>query len=67
MSRGIFRFADVDLADQSPSPGLGEHNTEILENLLGISGETIKNMELEEIIGTVPLTGSDAGGSRRQT
>ncbi len=67
MSRGIFRFADVDLADQSPSPGLGEHNTEILENLLGVSGETIKNMELEEIIGTVPLTGSDAGGSRRQT
>jgi crotonobetainyl-CoA:carnitine CoA-transferase CaiB-like acyl-CoA transferase len=67
MSRGIFRFADIDLANQSPSPCLGEHNTQILENLLGISGGNIRDMELEKIIGTIPLTGSDAGGSRRQT
>ena len=67
MSRGIFKFADTTLSNQRHSPCLGEHNTQILQNLLGISHENISGMEINEIIGTLPLSGSDTGGSRRQT
>jgi len=67
MSRGIFKFADTTLSNQRHSPCLGEHNTQILQNLLGISHENINGMEINEIIGTLPLSGSDTGGSRRQT
>ena len=67
MSRGIFKFADTTLSNQRHSPCLGEHNTQILQNLLGISHENINDMEINEIIGTLPLSGSDTGGSRRQT
>ena len=67
MSRGIFKFADTELSNQRHSPCLGEHNTQILQNLLGISHENVNDMEINEIIGTVPLSGSDTGGSRRQT
>ena len=67
MSRGIFKFADITLSNQRHSPCLGEHNTQILQNLLGISHENVNDMEINEIIGTLPLSGSDTGGSRRQT
>ena len=67
MSRGIFKFADTKLSNQRHSPCLGEHNTQILQNLLGISHENVNDMEINEIIGTLPLSGSDTGGSRRQT
>ena len=67
MSRGIFKFADTKLSNQRHSPCLGEHNTQILQNLLGISHEDVNDMEINEIIGTLPLSGSDTGGSRRQT
>lgn len=67
MSRGIFKFADITLSNQRHSPCLGEHNTQILQNLLGISDKNLNDMEINEIIGTLPLSGSDTGGSRRQT
>ena len=67
MSRGIFKFADTTLSNQRHSPCLGEHNTQILQNLLGISHQNVNDMEINEIIGTLPLSGSDTGGSRRQT
>ena len=67
MSRGIFKFADITLSNQRHSPCLGEHNTQILQNLLGISDKNLNDMEINETIGTLPLSGSDTGGSRRQT
>jgi len=67
MSRGIFKFADTTLSNQRHSPCLGEHNTQIFQDLLGISHENVNDMEINEIIGTLPLSGSDTGGSRRQT
>ena len=67
MSRGIFKFADITLSNQRHSPCLGEHNTQILQNLLGISDKNLNDMEINEIIGTLPLSGSDTGGSRRKT
>jgi hypothetical protein len=37
----------------------------ILKEVLGYGENKINLLEANEIIGTVPLTGSDMGGSRR--
>ena len=42
----------------SPAPGLGEHNHDVLGELLGLSAQEIATLEAQGIIGTRP-TGSD--------
>jgi len=42
----------------SPAPGLGEHNHDVLGELLGLSAQEIATLEEQGIIGTRP-TGSD--------
>jgi crotonobetainyl-CoA:carnitine CoA-transferase CaiB-like acyl-CoA transferase len=37
-----------------PAPNLGEHNTEVLTRLLGLSPAEIQELEAEGVIGTVP-------------
>ena len=50
---------------QQPSPCLGEHNSHVLEEILGLSSAHLRNLEEKQVIGTVPLEGSDMGGVRR--
>ena len=50
---------------QEPAPCLGEHNSYVLEDILGISSSHLRTLEKEQVIGTVPLEGSDLGGVRR--
>ena len=66
MSGPIFKFwSDESEAKHLPSPCLGQHNSYILEELLGYTENKITALEEYEVIGTEPLFGSDLGGSRR--
>ena len=66
MSGPIFKFwSDESEAKHLPSPCLGQHNSYILEELLGYTENKITELEEYEVIGTEPLFGSDLGGSRR--
>jgi crotonobetainyl-CoA:carnitine CoA-transferase CaiB-like acyl-CoA transferase len=42
-----------------PAPGLGEHNQDILEKLLGLSTQEIAALEAQGVIGTRPVGGGD--------
>ena len=48
-----------------PAPMLGEHNHQLLGDLLGYTPDTLKSLENANIIGTTPLEGADMGGVRR--
>ena len=48
-----------------PAPGLGQHNSHVLEEVLGFTSDEMQELEREKVIGTVPLEGSDMGGVRR--
>jgi crotonobetainyl-CoA:carnitine CoA-transferase CaiB-like acyl-CoA transferase len=48
-----------------PAPCLGEHNSYVLGQVLGLSDAVLGSLEDENVIGTVPLEGSDMGGVRR--
>jgi crotonobetainyl-CoA:carnitine CoA-transferase CaiB-like acyl-CoA transferase len=54
-----FRFAGRDRAGQPwlrrRAPLLGEHNTEILVDILGLSADEVAALEADGVIGTVPL------------
>ena len=66
MTGPIFKFkSDQGRITHNPAPCLGQDNEHILEELLGYSKNTINKFKTDEIIGTVPLPGSDMGGSRR--
>ncbi|MDT3441898.1 CoA transferase [Pseudofrankia sp. BMG5.37] len=47
--------------NRTSAPLLGQHNTEILRDLLGLTDEQIKTLEADGVIGTEP----DAGGRNR--
>ncbi len=49
-----FRYASRKCWIRSPSPTLGQHNREILGELLGLSDAEIERLESEEVIGTRP-------------
>ena len=65
LSGPIWSFAGTYGPAQSPAPCLGEHNTDILGDLLGMPESVLARLEEHQIIGTVPLPGSDMGGVRR--
>ena len=48
-----------------PAPGLGEHNSYVLRDLLGVTDAAYAELEHELVIGDTPLEGSDMGGVRR--
>ena len=50
-----FRFSSFDAAHRRPPPLLGEHNDEILGELLGLTREEIAALEAEGLIGKEPL------------
>ena len=53
--RWPFRFSSIDSAHKRPPPLLGEHNTEVLTSVLGLTEEEIAQLERDEVIGTRPL------------
>lgn len=49
-----FRYQSIDRWTQSPAPTLGQHNHEILSQLLGLSENEILELKRAAIIGTKP-------------
>lgn len=68
MTGPIFKFeSSKGEVIHNPAPCLGQDNMYILKEVLGYSEGKINEFEAKDIIGTVPLPGSDMGGSRRVT
>jgi crotonobetainyl-CoA:carnitine CoA-transferase CaiB-like acyl-CoA transferase len=65
LSGPIWRLAGVEGPVQRPAPCLGEHNRHVLRDMLGMPESALSRREEQDIIGTVPLQGSDMGGVRR--
>ena len=61
----IWKMANRPELRHDPTPGLGEHNDWALGELLGVGSGTLVELELQNIIGSVPLEGADMGGVRR--
>lgn len=49
-----FRYASVDRWVQRPAPKLGEHNREILCDLLGVTDDELASLEADGVIATRP-------------
>ena len=66
MTGPIFKFESSNgHVIHNPAPCLGQDNMYVLKEVLGYGNDKITQFEANEIIGTVPLPGSDMGGSRR--
>jgi len=52
-----FRFSSIDASHKSAPGLLGEHNADVLQSLLGLSGAEIATLEEEQVIGTAPIGG----------
>src|SRR5262249_49085655 len=50
-----FKFASINRWHRSPAPVLGQHNTQILTNLLSLDPATIEGLAADNIVGTRPL------------
>lgn len=49
-----FRLGSVDRWLRSPTPTLGQHNHEVLSELLGLTDDDVRRLEAQEVIGTRP-------------
>ena len=49
-----FRFASVGRWHATAAPTLGQHNLEILRDLLGLERSDIERLEAAGVIGTIP-------------
>ncbi len=50
-----FRFSAIDRSHKRPPPLLGQHNAEVLQQLLGLSEEELATLDRESVIGNRPL------------
>ncbi len=50
-----FRYSGIDAWIRTPAPTLGQHNAEVLSEVLGLSAEEIARLEEAKVIGTVPV------------
>lgn len=50
-----FRYTGIDRWWRTPGPTLGQHNSEVLRTILGLSEQEIADLEQRHIIGTAPL------------
>jgi crotonobetainyl-CoA:carnitine CoA-transferase CaiB-like acyl-CoA transferase len=50
-----FRFDDIDTSHKHPPPLLGEHNAEVLRDVLGLTQEEIDRLTAEAVIGWQPI------------
>jgi crotonobetainyl-CoA:carnitine CoA-transferase CaiB-like acyl-CoA transferase len=48
------RFGAFDTSARRPAPALGQHNREILRDLLGLDGDEISQLEAARVLGTAP-------------
>ena len=53
-----YKFSKSPLRIKGPAPALGQHNSPIIKELLGVSEEQYVALEEEGIIATVPTSGS---------
>ena len=65
LSGPIWRSHCVPRPVQAPAPCLGEHNSYVLGQVLGLPADVLKELEDRGVTGTVPLEGADMGGVRR--
>ena len=65
LSGPLWKLHGASPLDQTPAPCLGQHNGYALGEVLGYSHSTLEALEARQVIGTVPLEGSDMGGVRR--
>ena len=65
MSGPIWRMANRPEKRHEPAPGLGQHNRQLLSDLVGIPDARLAELESDQIIGEIPLDGADMGGVRR--
>ena len=50
-----FRFSSIDASHRRPPPLLGEQNSEVLRDLLGLTDAEIVMLEEQQVIGTAQL------------
>lgn len=50
-----YREASLERVPMRPAPTLGESNTDVLQNMLGLSNQELDGLEAESIIGTAAL------------
>jgi crotonobetainyl-CoA:carnitine CoA-transferase CaiB-like acyl-CoA transferase len=50
-----FRFASVERWCRNPAPTVGQHNDEVLGELLGLSQEELESLTADRVIGTTPF------------
>nr|WP_256789106.1 CoA transferase [Frankia alni] len=60
----LIRARETRIYNRTGAPLLGQHNTEILRDLLGLSDEAVKTLEANGVIGTEPRTGGRSRGMR---
>ena len=66
MTGPVLRFqSNAGVVLHNPSPCLGQHNDYVLGDILGYTQKELDALASDKVIGTVPLPGSDLGGSRR--
>jgi crotonobetainyl-CoA:carnitine CoA-transferase CaiB-like acyl-CoA transferase len=51
-----YRFSISEVTTRTPTPQLGQHNHQILHDILGLSPEAIAELELQGTIGTQPVS-----------
>jgi hypothetical protein len=52
-----WKFSNSPLAIQGPSPTFGQHNEDILQELLGMDGDAFQGLVDDAVVATVPTTG----------
>ena len=65
LSGPMWKLSEQGEPRHEPTPGLGEHNAPLLQDLLGVSDAAYAELERDLVIGDTPLEGSDMGGVRR--
>ena len=52
-----YKFSNSPLAIQGPSPTFGQHNEDVLQDLLGVDAETYQGLVDDAVVAKVPTTG----------
>ncbi len=65
LSGPMWKMSGQSEPRHEPAPCLGEHNSYVMREVLGLSDAAYANLEQEQVIGDTPLEGSDMGGVRR--
>ena len=52
-----WKFSNSPLAIQGPAPTFGQHNEDVLRDLLGVDAEAYQGLVDDAVVATVPTTG----------